>query len=246
MDFITLPSKIKYTDTEALNTAVVTVEPLRAGYGNTLGNALRRVLLSSMPGCAVTAIKIKGVEHEFSAVEKVKEDVIQIILNFKKLRLNILSDEDEIRLKLHVKGVKAATAGDIEANADVEIINKDLVLCNLTNKDSEIEIDIFASKGIGYDPTENRDKDKGEVGVIAIDSIYTPVRNVGYQVEDVRVGGTTNFDKLILTIETDGTIDCREAVRRGSEILVKHFELINGEDIDNESLAAEGITEETS
>ena len=239
MKFISLPNKIQYKELDNPNKMLVTIEPCFSGYGVTIGNALRRVLLSSIPGYAISAVKIKGIDHEFMTIPGVKEDVIEIILNLKKLRLKIDRDE-EVRLKLKVKGEREVTGADIEAQSGVEIINKDFVLFTLTDKTIEVDIDLFADSGIGYVPTESKDKSKYEVGAIAIDSIYTPVVNVTFSVENVRVGGVTNYDKVFLTVETDGTISPRQVVKNSSDILIKHLALVNGEDVDFSDLVAEG------
>lgn len=224
MQKIPLPTKVDWQE-ESSSRAKLIVEPCFSGYGTTLGNALRRILLSSMPGAATTAIRIKGVLHEFSTIPHVKEDVVEIILNLKQLRMKIFSDEP-VKLELKVKGEKIVYAKDFEANAQAEIVNQDLKICEITDKAGVFELEIWANKGRGFIPTEVRDKEKQEVGVIAIDSIYTPIKSVGYKVENVRVGQMTNFDKLIVDIETDGTISAREALSLSSEILVDHFNLL--------------------
>ncbi len=225
MEQIILPSKIEVQKTEIPNKEVITIEPCYYGYGTTLGNALRRVLLSSLPGAAVTAVKIKGVSHEFSVVPHVREDVIEIILNLKKLRLRVFTDE-EVRLFLKAKGEREVKADDIEKNADVQIVNPELHIADLTSKEADLEMEIFVSRGRGYVPTEAKEEKKLEMGVIGVDSIFTPVRNVGIKVEPVRVGRITNYDKLILDIETDGTITPSEALVQSVQILIDHFSLI--------------------
>jgi DNA-directed RNA polymerase subunit alpha len=225
MEDILLPSKIELIPGKTAREATLEVAPCFHGYGTTLGNALRRVMLSSLPGAAVTAVKIKGAQHEFSAVPGVKEDVLEMVLNLKSLRLRVFSDET-VRLSLKVKGEKEVTAEDIDATSDVEIVNPDLHIATLTEKGAELEMEIFVSKGRGFVTTEERSKEKPELGVIAIDSIFTPVREVGYRVENVRVGEITNYDKLIMTIETDGTIAPEEALDQTLKILLDHFSLI--------------------
>ncbi len=225
MEDILLPSKIELTPGEDASKATLTIEPCFHGYGTTLGNALRRVMLSSLPGAAVTAVKIKGVTHEFVAIPGVKEDVLEVLLNLKSLRLKVYNDEP-VRLLLQVKGDKAATAADIEASSDVEIANPDLHIATLTDKKAELEMEIFVGKGRGYVPVEERSKEKNELGMIAIDSVFSPVRDVGYRIDNVRVGQITNFDKLVMTIETDGTITPEEAVDQSVKILLDHFSLV--------------------
>lgn len=230
MDKIPLPSKFELNETGP-NKASLVIEPLFEGYGLTIANALRRVLLSSIPGAAVTSVKIEGVEHEFSAMKGIKEDVVDIILNFKKLRMKIHTDED-VRLLINAKGKKKVTAADIESNADVEVINKDLHLATLTDAKSKFVVEIIANRGRGYIPTEVRDDEKKEIGMIAIDSIYTPIVTVGMRVENVRVGQVTNFEQVSLDIETDGTIDIKEAVGLAGQILADHFSLLVEKDLE--------------
>jgi len=226
MEDILLPSKIEITPGERENESILTMEPFFHGYGHTVGNALRRVLLSSLSGAAVVAVKIKGASHEFQALPDVKEDVLEIILNLKRLRLKMFSNEP-VKLTLHVKGDKAVTAKDIEKNSDVEVVSKNLHIATLTSKSAELEMEITVAKGRGYVPTEERGKDnKTELGTIAIDALYSPIRSVGYKVDDVRVGQITNFDKLTMTIETDGSITAEEAVRQSSKTLIEHFGLL--------------------
>lgn len=207
------------------NSYEVTLEPLYPGYGVTIGNALRRVLLSSMPGAAVTAVKIKYVDHEFSAIPNVKEDVIQIILNLKQLRLRSFSTEP-VRLKLQTKGEGVVTAEMFQETDQVEVANKDLYICTLDNKNSDFEMEIIVEQGRGYEPVEVRQHSNLEAGMLAIDAIYTPVRSVFFDVSNVRVGGMTNFDKLVVRMETDGTITGGEAIDIASHILVDHFSMM--------------------
>ncbi|MFH1430041.1 MAG: DNA-directed RNA polymerase subunit alpha [Candidatus Uhrbacteria bacterium] len=225
MDQFILPSTFRWEPSEKPNEATLVIEPCFFGYGTTLGNALRRVLLASLEGAAVTAVKIDGVTHEFTAIEGVQEDVIQLMLNLKLLRLKIFSDEP-VRLVLEADGKKVVTAGDITPQSDVEIVNPDLVLATLTDGHSKIRMEIFAQRGRGHSSTDARGKERNELGLIAIDAVYTPVRTVGFRVENTRVGETTNYDRLTLTVETDGTITPEESVQRASRILIDHFALI--------------------
>lgn len=226
MDHIVLPSKITVEPGTKDHEARISIQPCNPGFGTTLGNALRRVLLSSLPGGAVTAFKIKGASHEFSAMKFVKEDLVEISLNLKQLRLKIETDEP-VRIKLNASGEKVVKAKDITATSDVEVINKDLVICTLTSKEAEFEMELLVKKGLGYVPTEVREKDDLEVGMIPIDAIYTPMRNVGFEVNNVRVGQMTNYENLILTIETDGTITPQDALEKSARILIDHFEFID-------------------
>jgi DNA-directed RNA polymerase subunit alpha len=225
MEDILLPSKIEIVPSERDNESILVMEPFFHGYGHTVGNALRRVLLSSLQGAAVTAVKIKGASHEFQAIPNVKEDVLEIILNLKQLRLKVYSDEP-VKLTLHAKGEKKVTGKDIQANSDVEVANPNLHIATLTDKSGELEMEITVAKGRGYVATEERGKERGELGTIAVDALYSPIRSVGYKVDDVRVGQVTNYDKLTLTIETDGTVDADEAIRQSAKILIDHFALL--------------------
>lgn len=234
MEQILLPSTIEIKHGKEPNVAELIVEPCYQGYGTTIGNALRRVLLSSMSGAAVTAMKIKGANHEFTAIPNIKEDAIQIMLNLKQLRLRIHSSEP-MRLRLYAKGEKVATAKDIEPNAQVEIINPDLPIAQITSPDAELDMEIFVEQGRGYLTAEEKPKRGLEVGVIAIDSIYTPIRNVGFKVENVRVGQITNFDRLVMRVETDGTADPKEMIKQAAKLLIDHFNLI--ESIDKAEVA---------
>ncbi|TAL19681.1 DNA-directed RNA polymerase subunit alpha [Patescibacteria group bacterium] len=224
MEDILYPSKIELLPGASRHEAVLVAEPFFQGYGMTVGSALRRVLLSSLPGAAITAVKIKGVQHEFSTLPQVKEDVLEIILNLKMVRLKSFSAEP-VRLRLAVKGEKEVTAGDIQATSDVEIANPKLHLATLTDKNAELEMEVLVERGRGYLPTEERGKEKKELGLIAVDALFSPVINVGIRVENVRVGEITNYDKLILTVETDGTITAKQAIEESSRVLINHFNL---------------------
>ena len=241
MDKIPLPNKFELHE-EGDTSAKLIIEPLFAGYGLTIGNALRRVLLSSMPGAAIKSVKIKGVDHEFSTLENVKEDMVDIILNLKKIRLKLHSDE-EIRLTLKAKGKKDVTAADIEANAEVEIMNKDLKIASLSSDSAEFEAELIVSRGRGYVPTEARKDEKKEIGMIAIDAIYTPIKNVAMDVENVRVGQLTNFERVTLDIETDGTISPKEAVALSAQIVVDHFSILLESDLEPQTVRTESIVE---
>lgn len=226
MEDIKLPSKVSIKEISKQRAQII-VEPCYPGFGQTLGNATRRVLLSSLPGAAVTAVKIKGVQHEFSTIDHMKEDVVEIILNLKRLRLKLSADE-ETKLTLKVKGEKKVTAKDIKTPSQAEIINKDLLIATLTDKAAELDMEITVARGRGYVPVENRQKEKLDIGNIAIDAIYTPVKNVNFEVSNVRVEQMTNYDRLALDIQTDGTITPEESFKIASSILVDHFSLLSG------------------
>lgn len=223
MESISLPTRI-HLDAADQNRATIVIEPCYPGYGTTLGNALRRVLLSSLPGAAVTRIKIKNVNHEFSTLPGVKEDIVDMLLNVKQLRVKIHEGE-EATLTLRAKGEMQVKGKDIEVASNVEITNGDHVLATLTDKSSELEMELYVQKGRGYVPVETQEREKSEIGVISVDAIYTPVKHVNFNTEHVRVGQMTNYDKLTLDVLTDGTITPGEAFHQASEILVNHFQL---------------------
>ncbi|MBI5077673.1 DNA-directed RNA polymerase subunit alpha [Candidatus Falkowbacteria bacterium] len=225
MEKLLLPSKISFEESKESNKATLTIEPCYFGYGTTLGNALRRALLSSLPGAAVTAVKITGATQEFSSLNNVHDDVLRVCLNLKNLRLKVFSEEP-LKLYLKAKGVKDVTAADFEKNSAVEIINKDLLITKITDKKGEFEMEATVQQGRGYLPIEERGKEEIEIGTIIIDAIFTPVVKVGYKVVPTRVGDITNYDKLIMDIETDGTITPAEAVDQASKLLIDHFSLL--------------------
>ena len=225
MESLLLPTKIQFKKGERPNEGVLVVEPCTPGYGTTLGSALRRVMLSSLPGAAITAVKIRGVDHEFSTMAHVKEDVLEIILNLKAVRMKLFSEEP-VKLSLTIKGDKTVTAGDFEKNSDVEIVNPEQTIATLTDKQASLEMEITVSPGRGYRSTEERQKEKLDLGVIGIDALYSPVLNVSYQVEATRVGEKTDYDRLILNIETDGATDPIDACNQAVEILLNHLNLL--------------------
>ncbi len=232
MESIQLPKKVSFEDL-GNNKYKLVMEPLYPGYGVTLANSLRRVLLSSLPGAAVTSVKIKGVDHEFSTIPNVKEDVIEIILNLKQLRLKVHSGQP-VKLELKAKGEKAVTGADFKKNADVEIVNPDMHIATLDNKGAELDMEVMVSTGRGYVPVEQRENEKLEIGMVAVDAIYTPVRNVNYEINNVRVGQITNYDELILSIETDGTITGKDAIDMAAGILMDHFALFGKNNLSSE------------
>ncbi|GAC1414198.1 MAG: DNA-directed RNA polymerase subunit alpha [Candidatus Doudnabacteria bacterium] len=236
MEAVPLPNQVSLVSQEG-NMYNFVMEPLYPGYGVTIGNTLRRVLLSSMPGAAVVAVKMKWVDHEFSTIPNIKEDVIEIILNLKNLRLKVHTEEP-VRLSLKVKGEKVVTSADIKETDLVEIVNKDLHIATLDNKNAEMDMELIVKQGRGYVPVEQRENEKMEIGMIAVDAIYTPIKNVNYDVENVRVGQMTNFDRLKLSMETDGTITGQEALNIAAHILVDHFGMF----VNDSSIAANAIS----
>ncbi|MFH1145802.1 MAG: DNA-directed RNA polymerase subunit alpha [bacterium] len=240
---IPLPNKLEFQPTDDHRASLV-VEPLYPGYGVTIGNALRRVLLSSLGGAAVTAIKIEGVTHEFTTLPGIKEDMVDLILNIKRIRVRSFSDEPVV-LKLDVKGSMVATAGDIDKDSSVEIVNPEQPIATLTDKSSKLVMELTITKGRGYVPVETREKEKLDLGVIAVDAIYTPIERVGFEVEHVRVGQMVNFDKLVMNIKTDGAVGPEEAVRQAAEILMDHFQLFASQESPEtvEAVAEEPVAE---
>ncbi|BBM00743.1 DNA-directed RNA polymerase subunit alpha [Microbulbifer sp. GL-2] len=217
-EFLT-PRRIDVTEYNP-NHAKVVLEPLERGFGHTLGNALRRILLSSMPGCAVTEVEIDGVEHEYSAIEGVQEDVIEILLNLKDIAV-VMHGKDQAVLSLSKKGSGAVTAGDIQVDHDIEIINPEHVIANITG-DVELNLRLTVARGRGYQPADARRDEEEEsraIGRLQLDASYSPVRRVSYSVESARVEQRTDLDKLVLDLETNGTLDPEEAIRRAATIL---------------------------
>jgi len=225
MQDIPLPKTIIFEKRKD-NTEKVIIEPCFPGYGTTLGNSLRRVLLSSLPGAAVTSVKIDEVSHEFSTIKNVKEDVMDILLNLKLLRLKLFSD-NPIKLTLKAKAEKEVTAKDITPNSNVEIANPDLHIASLTSKDAKLSMELTVEKGQGYVTVEEREREKVEIGTILIDALFSPIQNVRFDIENVRVGEKTNYDKLTLEIKTDGTITAKDAFRKAAQILVNHFQYMS-------------------
>ena len=223
MQKITLPEKPKIIKQEA-NSAVFEIKSCYPGYGMTIGNAFRRVLLSSLTGAAITSVKIKGVNHEFSTIPNIMEDVVEIILNLKKVKFKMYTD-NPVKLTLKSSGEKEVKASDIKATNDVEIVNKEARIATITDKNGKLEMEIQVEKGIGYAPIEYQDKDNLEIGNISMDAIFTPIKKVNYKVENMRVGKMTNYDKLTLEIETDGSMTPEEAFKEASRLLVSHFNL---------------------
>ena len=207
------------------NKAVFEIDGLYPGYGVTIGNSLRRVLLSSLQGAAVTEVKIKGVPHEFSTIPGVLEDVLMVLLNIKNLRFKIYEGQT-YKIELKVKGEKEVKGSDFKTPSQVKLVNPALHIATITDKKTELDIEIQIERGIGYVPKEQRKTKKAEIGAIALDAIFTPIRNVNFQVENMRVGDRTDFDKLSLEIETDGTITPEEAFFESCDILIKHFNII--------------------
>ena len=211
---------------ESGNKGTFNIENLYTGYGVTLANSLRRVLISSLPGAAISQVKIKGVKHEFSTIPGVIEDVVEFTINLKKIRFHFFAEEPQV-LRLKIKGVKEVKAGDIESSPMVRVINPELHLADLTSKKSDLDIELTVEKGLGYVPVEARKAERLPVGTIIIDSVFSPVTNVEFKVEDMRVGERTDYNRIIMSIETDGSITPTRALRQASNILKDHFDKIS-------------------
>lgn len=223
---IVMPSRPRIVHEDAAN-GTYEIDGLYPGYGHTLGNSLRRIILSSLPGAAVTHVKIKGAEHEFSAIDGVKEDVITILLNLKRLRIRLSTDEPQT-VSLKAKGHKTVTAGDLEIPGQVEVLNPGLHIASLTDKNAELDIEMTCEKGLGYVPKEILQKDRVDIGSIAIDAAFTPIRKANYEVENMRVGDRTDFNRLRIMIETDGTIGPREAMEKSIELMIHQLKAVVG------------------
>ena len=223
---ITLPSKPRIVKEEDL-IGIYEIDGLYPGYGHTLGNSLRRIILSSLPGAAITSIKIDGVSHEFSTLDGVKEDVITILLNLKKIRILVHSDEPQT-MQLKSKGPKKITASDIEAPSQVEILNPDQPIVEVTGTNTKLDIELTVERGLGYVSKDVLRKDKVDIGTITLDATFTPIRRVNYEVENMRIGDRTDFNRLRVFIETDGTITPREALQKSIEIMINQLKAIIG------------------
>jgi DNA-directed RNA polymerase subunit alpha len=223
---ITLPSKPKVLSEDGFKGSYE-IESLYPGYGHTLGNSLRRIILSSLLGAAITTVKIEGVSHEFSTIEGVKEDVITILLNLKKARFKLSTMESQV-VTLSVKGAKDVTAGDIKVSGQVEVLNPEQHIATLTDKNATLNIEIVVAKGFGYVSKEVHQKEKVEIGTIAVDAIFTPIRRVNYEVDNMRVGDRTDYNRLRISIETDGTISPRRALEASIEIMVNQLKSVIG------------------
>ncbi len=203
------------------------------GYGTTLGNALRRVLLSSLEGAAIRSVKITGVTHEFTTIPGVMEDVVQILLRLKQIRFRLHGDEP-VKIALKVKGDRVVTAKDFKVPSNIEIVDGDQMIATITDKKTELEMEVEIDRGVGYVSVEARDREEREIGVIAVDSIYSPVKRVNYEVENMRVGKRTDYDKITLEIVTDGSITPEEAFMKSVAILIDQFTALSESRVDKE------------
>lgn len=234
--------KIK-SEKEAANSAQITIEPLESGFGHTLGNSLRRVLLTALKGAAITSVKIDGVSHQFSTIEGVMEDVIEIILNLKKVHLQIGGDKP-VKLTIKATGKKVVKASDFEVEGDGQIVNGDQVIATLTDAKAKLSMEAIAENGKGYSVADERKHN--EIGVISVDALFSPVESVNYSVDPTRVGRSTNFDKLTLDIVTTGSVTPLEAVNDAAQILSESFRKIYEPDAEEEVVeTGSKVSEET-
>jgi len=244
---ITLPSKPRVVSEKEFSGSYE-IDGLYPGYGHTLGNSLRRIILSSLPGAAITHVKIDGVDHEFATIEGIKEDVVTLLLNLRRTRLKVSSDEAQT-LTLKVKGPKVITAADITVPGQVEVLNPEQHIAEMTGK-NEVTIEMQVERGLGYVPKEVVQKERVEIGTIALDAIFSPIRRVNYEVENMRVGDRTDYNRLRIFIETDGTLTAREALERSVEIMIYQLKSIVGfkeeeeEIIDSPEATAEEMANE--
>ena len=222
---IPLPSLFKITPAKDKPfSAQVEISPLYPGYGHSIGNFLRRVLLSSLEGVAITSVKIEGANHEFMTLPHIKEEVLEIILNLKQLNVKLHTEGPE-KLSLEVKGKKKVIAANFKKNPNVEIINTEQYIADLTHKNAQLILEVTVEKGLGFSKVDDREK-RTELGVIAIDAVFSPIRSIGYIIEDVRVGKRTDYDKLLLDIETNGAVSVVQAVKQAADISVRQFNFI--------------------
>ncbi|MBP9782500.1 MAG: DNA-directed RNA polymerase subunit alpha [Candidatus Pacebacteria bacterium] len=223
---IILPSKPRIVKEDATS-GVYEIDGLYPGYGHTLGNSLRRIILSSIPGASITSLSIDGVKHEFSTIDGIKEDVIAIILNLKKTRFKLHGDDAQ-KATLRIKGAKTVTAKDITVPSQLEIMNTDQYICEATAKDVDLAIEITVEKGLGYVPREVLQKEKADIGTIALDASFTPIRRASYEVENMRVGDRTDHNRLRVAIETDGTITPHEALESAIHTMITQLQSVVG------------------
>ena len=223
---VALPSKPRVIKEEGFS-GVFEIDGLYPGYGHTLGNSLRRIILSSLPGAAITQVKVNGVQHEFSTIEGVKEDVVTILLNLKRVRLQMHSEAPMV-LTLKASNPKKVTAADIEAPSQVTILSPEQHIAEITAKGVGLDMEITVERGLGYVPREVHQKDKVDIGTIALDAVFTPIRRVNYEVENMRVGDRTDYNRLRISIETDGTLTPREALENSIEVMIHQLKSVIG------------------
>ena len=243
---VVLPSKPKVIREDKVS-GVYEIDGLYPGYGHTLGNSLRRIILSSLPGTAITKVKIAGVEHEFSAIDGIKEDVITILLNLKKVRIRLDTDEPQV-ISIKASGIKEVTAKDIQVPGQAEVLNPELHIASLTEKSSDLDIELTVEKGLGYVSKEVLQKERVDIGSITLDAAFTPIRKANYEVENMRVGDRTDFNRLRFMIETDGTVTPREALEKSIVLMIHQLKAVVGfkEEEIVESVSKDSVSDEVS
>ena len=223
---VALPSKPRVVNEDGTS-GVYEIDGLYPGYGHTLGNSLRRIILSSLPGTAITQVKIEGVQHEFSALDGIKEDMLTLVLNLKRVRMAMHSDEP-ITMSLKVTQPGIVTAAAIKAPSQIELLNPDQYIAEITAKATTLELEMLVERGLGYVPREMHQKEKVDIGIVALDAVFTPIRRVNYEVENMRVGDQTDYNRLRVFIETDGSLSPRQALERSIEIMIHQLKAIIG------------------
>jgi DNA-directed RNA polymerase subunit alpha len=245
MEYTHLSSTVAIkTIEESDREGIFEIEGLYAGYGLTMGNALRRTLLSSLPGAAVTYIKVKNVAHEFSTLPGVKEDLIALILNFKRLRFEMDTNEPQVLL-IEAKGERIVTGADIKTKTEVRVVNPEQVLATLTEKNAELVVEVTVGRGLGYSSVESRKAEKLAIGMIGLDSFFSPVVSVNYTIDNMRVGDRTDYNRLHLTITTDGTITPSSALHKATNILKDHFEKVSALEVKEKEAAPVAVEKKT-
>ncbi len=237
---VTLPSKPRAVKEEEFQ-GIFEIDGLYPGYGHTLGNSLRRIILSSLPGAAITHVKVDGVKHEFDTIDGVKEDVITILLNIKRIRL-ALHSEEPVTMRLKSNKLGLITAADIDAPSQIEILNPEQPIAEITAKGVSLDIELTVSRGLGYVPRESHQKERMDIGAIALDAVFTPIRRANYEVENMRVGERTDYNRLRVFIETDGTLSPREALEKSIEIMIHQLKAITGfKDVEQTASVSEKV-----
>lgn len=232
---VALPSKPRVVTEEEFR-GIYEIDGLYPGYGHTLGNSLRRIILSSLPGAAITQVKIDGVQHEFSTIDGIREDVITILLNLKRIRIS-MHNEEPLTMTLKASGTGVVTAKDIDAPSQIEILNPEQPIAEITGKSGGLTMELTVEHGLGYVPREVHQKEKVDIGIVALDAVFTPIRRVNYEVENMRVGDRTDYNRLRIFIETDGTLTPRGALEQSIEIMIHQLKAVIGfqEDIEEEA-----------
>ncbi len=239
---IVLPTQLRIVNEEG-SKGVYEIEGLYPGYGHTLGNSLRRIILSSLPGVSITSVKIKGADHEFATISGIKEDVLSILLNLKKVRFSLLSG-DEAQISLKVKGAKKVFASDFEATGDVQVTTPDQYIAEITSETGDFEVELQLARGIGFVSKEDFPEKETSIGTILVDAIFSPIRKVNYEVENMRVGDRTDYNLLRISLETDGSVTAKEALESALKIMIEQFSAILNLKVEKDILLEETVAEQ--